>query len=256
MRTLLRERSFPVEEIRYFASARSAGSTLPWGEDEVAVENAATADFTGLDIALFSCGATASKTLAPRVAAAGAIVVDNSSAWRMDPEVPLVVPEVNSDALGSIPKGIVGNPNCTVMVAMPPLKPLHDRAGLRRLVVSTYQACSGAGLAGVAELDEQAQKVAPGAAALTFDGSAIEYPPSVKFPGPIAFNVLPVAGKLVDDGSGETDEEQKWRNEARQDPRPTGPRHLLHVCASARLHGPLQCHQRRVRAAHLTAGGP
>ncbi|MFZ0170261.1 MAG: aspartate-semialdehyde dehydrogenase, partial [Acidimicrobiales bacterium] len=157
-----------------------------------------------------------SRELAPRVAAAGAIVIDNSSAWRMDPDVPLVVPEVNAEALASVPKGIVGNPNCTTMVAMPVLKPLHDLAGLRRVVVATYQACSGAGLAGVAELDEQAQKVAPEAAALTFDGSAVEFPPSVKFPASIAFNVLPIAGKIVDDGNGETDEEQKWRNEARK----------------------------------------
>ncbi len=216
MRSVLAERGFPVEEIRYFASARSAGRTLPWGDGYVIVEDTETADFAGLDIALFSCGGAASRVLAPRVVAAGAIVIDNSSAWRMDPDVPLVVPEVNAEALASIPKGIVGNPNCTTMVAMPVLKPLHDLAGLRRVVISTYQACSGSGLAGVAELDEQAQKVAPEAVALTFDGSAVSFPPSSKFPGPIAFNVLPIAGKLVDDGAGETDEEQKWRNEARK----------------------------------------
>jgi aspartate-semialdehyde dehydrogenase len=216
MRTILVERRFPVEEIRFFASSRSAGRSLPWKGKEVVVEDATAADFTGLDIALFSCGGAASRELAPVVAAAGAVVVDNSSAWRMDPDVPLVVPEVNRGALASIPKGIVGNPNCTTMVAMPVLKPLHDAAGLRRVVVATYQACSGAGLAGVAELDEQVQKVAPEAAALTFDGSAVAFPPPAKFPGPIAFNVLPVAGKPVDDGLGETDEEQKWRNEARK----------------------------------------
>ena len=216
MRSILAERNFPVDEIRYFASARSAGRTLPWRDADVVVEDVATADFSGLEIALFSCGGAASRELAPRVTAAGAIVIDNSSAWRMDPDVPLVVPEVNAEALASVPKGIVGNPNCTTMVAMPVLKPLHDLAGLRRVVVATYQACSGAGLAGVAELDEQAQKVAPEAAALTFDGSAVEFPPSVKFPASIAFNVLPIAGKIVDDGNGETDEEQKWRNEARK----------------------------------------
>jgi aspartate-semialdehyde dehydrogenase len=216
MRSILVERRFPVSEIRYFASARSAGRTLPWGDLDVVVEDASVADFSGLDIALFSCGGAASRELAPRVVAAGAVVIDNSSAWRMDPEVPLVVPEVNRDALASIRKGIVGNPNCTTMVAMPVLKPLHDAAGLRRVVIATYQACSGAGLEGVAELDEQAQKVAPAAAALTFDGSAVDYPPSVKFPGPIAFNVLPVAGNLLDDGSGETSEERKWRDEARK----------------------------------------
>ena len=216
MRSILADRNFPVDEIRYFASARSAGRTLPWADREIVVEDAAMADFSGLEIALFSCGGAASRELAPIVAAAGAIVIDNSSAWRMDPGVPLVVPEVNREALGSIPKGIVGNPNCTTMVAMPVLKPLHDRAGLRRVVIATYQACSGAGLAGVAELDEQVQKVAPEAAALTFDGSAVQFPAPAKFPAPIAFNVIPLAGNLVDDGSGETDEEQKWRNEARK----------------------------------------
>jgi aspartate-semialdehyde dehydrogenase len=216
MRSILVERDFPIEEVRFFASARSAGRTLPWRDTEITVEDAAEADFSGLDIALFSCGGTTSKVLAPRVAAAGAIVIDNSSAWRMDPDVPLVVPEVNAEALASIPKGIVGNPNCTTMVAMPVLKPLHDAAGLRRITISTYQACSGAGLAGVAELDEQAQKVAPDGALLTFDGSAVEYPPSVKFPAPIAFNVIPLAGNLLDDGSDETDEELKWRREAQK----------------------------------------
>lgn len=216
MRSILADRNFPVDEIRYFASARSAGRTLPWTDQEIVVEDAATADFSGIEIALFSCGGTASRELAPRVAAAGAIVIDNSSAWRMDPDVPLVVPEVNAAALGSIPKGIVGNPNCTTMVAMPVLKPLHDVAGLRRVVIATYQACSGAGLAGVAELDEQVQKVASEAASLTFDGSAVVFPAAVKFAGPIAFNVIPVAGTIVDDESGETDEEQKWRNEARK----------------------------------------
>src|SRR5579872_387545 len=216
MRSILAQRKFPVDEIRFFASSRSAGRRLAWKDAEVVVEDVEGADYAGLDLALFSCGGAASHVLAPVVAAAGATVVDNSSAWRMDPDVPLVVPEVNREALASIPKGIVGNPNCTTMVAMPVLKPLHDAAGLRRVVVSTYQACSGAGLAGVAELDEQAQKVAPEAAALTFDGAAVEYPPASKFPGPIAFNVLPLAGKLVDDGLAETDEEQKWRNEARK----------------------------------------
>ncbi len=215
MRSVLAERDFPADSVRFFASSRSAGRTLPWAGD-VVVEDVVGADFTGIDIALFSCGGQASLELAPRVAAAGAIVIDNSSAWRMDPEVPLVVPEVNSEALSSIPKGIVANPNCTTMVAMPVLKPLHDRAGLRRVVVSTYQAVSGAGLAGTAELDEQIRKVADNAAALAHDGRAVEMPPPVKFLEPIAFNVIPVAGRLVDDGSLETDEEQKWRNESRK----------------------------------------
>jgi aspartate-semialdehyde dehydrogenase len=216
MRALLAERDFPCASVRFFASARSVGRTLPWRDKQVAVEDASSADFAGLDIALFSCGASASKVLAPQVAAAGAIVVDNSSAWRMDADVPLVVPEANAHELDSIPKGIVGNPNCTTMVAIPVLKPLHDLAGLRRVVVATYQAVSGSGLAGVAELDEQVQKVGAEAAALTFDGGALEYPEPSAFAGPIAFNVLPIAGSIVEDGSGETNEEQKYRHECRK----------------------------------------
>ncbi len=216
MRTLLVERNFPVDEIRYFASSRSAGTTLDWKGADIVVEDAETADFSGIDIALFSAGKTTALALAPRVAAAGAIVVDNSSAWRMDPDVPLVVPEVNAHALDSIPKGIVANPNCTTMVFMPVMKPLDLEAGLRSLVVSTYQAVSGGGLAGVAELDEQIQKTASSAASLTFDGRSVEFPPAKKFPKTIAFNVVPLAGSLVDDGSEETDEEQKLRNESRK----------------------------------------
>jgi len=202
--------------VRFFASARSAGGTLRWNGDDVVVEDVIGADFTGMDIALFSCGAKTSLDLAPRVAGAGAIVIDNSSAWRMDPEVPLVVPEVNREALDSIPKGIVANPNCTTMVAMPVLKPLDKLAGLRRIVASTYQAVSGAGLAGTSELDEQVRKVADGAAALAHDGNAVDLPAPVKFPAPIAFNVIPLAGQSVDDGSGETSEEQKFRDESRK----------------------------------------
>ncbi|HET6950749.1 MAG TPA: aspartate-semialdehyde dehydrogenase, partial [Acidimicrobiales bacterium] len=195
---------------------RSAGRTLPWRDCDVVVEDADTADYAGLDVVLFSAGGATSKALAPRVAAAGATVIDNSSAWRMDPDVPLVVSEVNPGALAGTRKGIVANPNCTTMVAMPVLAPLHRAAGLTRLVVSTYQATSGAGLAGVAELDEQVRKVADGAAALAFDGRAVEFPPPRVFPGTIAFNVLPMAGSLVDDGAGETDEEHKLRNESRK----------------------------------------
>ena len=216
MRTLLVERDFPVDEIRYFASSRSAGTTLDWKGTDIVVEDSETADFSGIDIALFSAGKATALALAPRVAAAGAIVVDNSSAWRMDPDVPLVVPEVNAHALDSIPKGIVANPNCTTMVFMPVMKPLDIEAGLRALVVSTYQAVSGGGLAGVAELDEQIQKTASGAASLTFDGRSVAFPPAKKFPKTIAFNVVPLAGSLVDDSSEETDEEQKLRNESRK----------------------------------------
>ena len=216
MRAILEERAFPLDELRLFASARSAGRTIPWAGGEVVVEDAATADWSGLDIALFSAGGATSKELAPTVAAAGAVVIDNSSAWRMDPEVPLVVAEVNGHTVSARPKGIIANPNCTTMAAMPVLGPLHRAAGLQRLIVSTYQAVSGGGLAGVAELDEQAKKVVDRAAELTFDGRAVEYPPHQKFPAPIAFNVVPKAGSIVDDGRDETDEEQKLRNETRK----------------------------------------
>jgi aspartate-semialdehyde dehydrogenase len=216
MRRLLVERSFPVDEIRFFASARSAGRALPWNDGEVTVEDAALADYSGLDVALFSAGKYASKDLAPDVAAAGAIVIDNSSAWRMDPDVPLVVSEVNPHELERIPKGIVANPNCTTMAFMAVLAPLHREAGLRRIVVSTYQAVSGSGGEGVDELDEQQRKVSDRAAALTFDGRAVDFPTPNKYVAPIAFNVLPMAGSIVDDGAGETDEEQKMRHESRK----------------------------------------
>ena len=216
MRSVLAERRFPADEVRFYASARSAGRRLPWAGGELAVEEASAAEGAGLDLALMSIGAAASRELAPRLAASGAVVVDNSSAWRMDPEVPLVVPEVNADALGAIAKGIVANPNCTTMVAMPVLAPLHREAGLRRLVVSTYQAVSGAGGSGVAELEEQLVKTAERAAALAFDGAAVEYPPPSVFAGPVAHNVLPLAGRLVEDGSEETNEEQKLRDETRK----------------------------------------
>jgi aspartate-semialdehyde dehydrogenase len=216
MRDVLAQRAFPVADIRFFASARSAGRTLPWQGADVTVEDADTADYAGLDIVLFAAGKFASKALAPRVAGTGAIVVDNSSAWRMDPEVPLVVSEVNPGELDDLPKGIVANPNCTTMAAMPPLAALHRAAGLKRLVISTYQATSGAGLPGVAEMDEQVRKAADGAAALTFDGGAVDMGTPTVFPAPVAFNVVPLAGSIVDDGSGETDEEQKLRNESRK----------------------------------------
>ncbi len=216
VRRLLAERAFPVDEIRFFASARSAGTTLSWEGVDVRVEDAAAADPTGLDLAIFSAGGATSKEQSPRFAAAGVTVIDNSSAWRMDPDVPLVVAEVNGAQVHNAPKGIIANPNCTTMAAMPVLKPLHDEADLRRLVVSTYQAVSGAGLAGVDELDEQVRAVADKAAALTHDGQAVTFPQPVKFARPIAYNVLPLAGSIVDDGEFETDEEKKLRNESRK----------------------------------------
>jgi len=217
VRQLLDERDFPVAEIRYFASARSAGTTLPWRGAEIVVEDAETADPAGLDIAIFSAGATTSTAQAPRFAAAGVLVIDNSSGFRMDPDVPLVVSEVNPHAIAQATKGIVANPNCTTMAAMPVLKVLHEEAGLQRLIVSTYQAVSGAGLAGGEELLQQARAaVAQDAMALVHDGSAVEFPAPVKFPRTIAFDVIPLAGSIVDDGEYETDEEKKLRNESRK----------------------------------------
>jgi aspartate-semialdehyde dehydrogenase len=216
LRSVLAERSFPLDDIRYFASARSAGSLLPWAGRDVVVEDAATADFAGIDIALCSTGAPASREIVPRLTASGALVIDNTSAWRMDPEVPLVVSEVNPEALASIPKGIVANPNCTTMVAMAPLKALHDEAGLRRIVVSTYQAVSGQGGLGVSELAEQLVKTAHSIDDLVTDPAKVDFPEPVAFVAPIAHNVLPMAGKLVGDDTGETDEEQKFRNESRK----------------------------------------
>jgi aspartate-semialdehyde dehydrogenase len=216
VRELLAARGFPVAELRLFASARSAGSTLPWGGTEITVEDASTADPAGLDIAIFSAGATTSRAQAPRFADAGVTVIDNSSAYRRDPDVPLIVSEVNPHALGEIRKGIIANPNCTTMAAMPVLKPLHDEAGLVRIVASTYQAVSGSGVAGVEELDTQVKAVVDKATELAHDGSAVPFPDPVKYVAPIAFNVLPMAGSVVDDGSFETDEEQKLRNESRK----------------------------------------
>lgn len=222
MRKLLAERDFPIDEIRFFASERSAGKMLEFGGQDVVVEDAATADPSGLDIALFSAGATMSKLQAPRFADAGVTVIDNSSAWRNDPSIPLVVSEVNP---GDIPaaegpggRGIIANPNCTTMVAMPVLKPLHDEAGLIRLQISTFQAVSGSGLAGVHELHSQAEAVVDRADELTHDGSAVEFPPSKVYSAPIAFNVLPHAGDFahVDELGDETVEEIKLRNESRK----------------------------------------
>jgi aspartate-semialdehyde dehydrogenase len=216
MRAILAERAVPVDELRLFASTRSAGRTLEWDGRPITVEDAATADYSGLDVVLFSAGGATSRELAPQVAAAGAVVIDNSSAWRMDADVPLVVAEVNPEAVADRPKGIIANPNCTTMAAMPVLAPLHRAAGLERLVVSTYQAVSGAGLSGVAELDGQVRKGVEHAAELTFDGGAVDLGTPDKFARPIAFNVVPLAGSIVDDGRDETDEEQKLRNETRK----------------------------------------
>ncbi|HUG49521.1 MAG TPA: aspartate-semialdehyde dehydrogenase [Terrimesophilobacter sp.] len=217
VRRLLVERDFPVGSIRFFASSRSAGTTLPWKGRDIVVEDAEVADPAGLDIAIFSAGAGTSRVQAPRFAAAGVLVIDNSSAFRMDPDVPLVVSEVNPDAIGQARKGIIANPNCTTMAAMPVLKVLHDEAGLERLIVSTYQAVSGAGLAGGQELLDQATAaVAQHTIGLVHDGASVDFPAAQTFPRTIAFDVVPMAGSLVDDGLGETDEEKKLRNESRK----------------------------------------
>ncbi|NPD04726.1 aspartate-semialdehyde dehydrogenase [Nocardioides sp. zg-1308] len=219
MRQILLERDFRADQVRFFASSRSAGTVLPFGDRDITVEDAATADPAGLDIALFSAGATTSRALVPRFVDAGVIVVDNSSAFRKDPDIPLVVSEVNPDAMAPVieaGRGIVANPNCTTMAAMPVLKALHDEAGLSRLIVSTYQAVSGSGVAGVEELARGVEAAGDKARELAYDGSAITFPEPATYVEPIAYNVLPLAGSIVDDGLGETDEEQKLRNESRK----------------------------------------
>ncbi len=214
MQEILAERKFPVGTLRLFASARSAGKRLDWQGTDILVEDAAEANYRGLDIVFFSAGGSTSKELAPRVAEAGAVVIDNSSAWRSDPDVPLIVSEVNAHALASVPKGIIANPNCTTMAAMPVLKPLHDAAGLSRLIASTYQAVSGAGLAGVAELEGQLHRTSADSAKLAFDGTAVDYPEPKKWAMPIAHNVIPFNHILAEEGY--TDEEIKLRNESRK----------------------------------------
>jgi aspartate-semialdehyde dehydrogenase len=214
MLSILNERAFPLKSLRLFASSRSVGKRVRWLDESISVEDAEKATFNGLDIVFFSAGADTSRQIAPRVAAAGAVVIDNSSAWRGDPDVPLVVAEVNSHALESIPKRLIANPNCTTMAAMPVLKPLHASSGLRRLVVSTYQAVSGAGIAGVQELESQVQAAATRSSALMRDGAAIELPPTKKWPVPITFNVVPLNYKVMEDGY--TEEEIKLRDESRR----------------------------------------
>jgi len=218
MREILAERSFPIRELRLFATARSAGTAVEFAGETIVIEDVETADPAGIDVALFSAGATGSRAHAPRFAEAGAIVIDNSSAWRMDPEVPLVVSEVNPHAIAAARKGIIANPNCTTMAAMPVLKVLDAEAGLERLIVSTYQAVSGSGIAGAEELLGQVEGVlAQGdTLRLVHDGSAIDFPQPEKYIAPIAFDVIPFAGSLVDDGLNETDEEKKLRNESRK----------------------------------------
>lgn len=216
MRTLLEERAFPAANIRLFATSRSAGTQLTFRGQQVTVEDVEGANLAGIDIAVFSAGGAASRKYAPRFAEAGAVVVDNSSAWRRDEQVPLVVSEVNPEDIQNRPKGIIANPNCTTMAAMPTVKVLHDLFGLETLVASSYQAVSGSGRAGVTELSSQLRASIDECEALALDGAAIQFPEPKTYVRPIAFNAVPVAGSFVDDGSGETDEEQKLRNESRR----------------------------------------
>ncbi|AEX71235.1 aspartate-semialdehyde dehydrogenase [Corynebacterium diphtheriae] len=219
MRSILEERDFPLDTIRFFASARSAGTTLPYKGQEVEVEDLALQteeSLAGIDIALFSAGGGTSKQYAPLFAAAGATVVDNSSAWRKDDEVPLIVSEVNPDAKNDVVKGIIANPNCTTMAIMPVVKALHDAAGVTKLHVSSYQAVSGSGLAGVETLIKQVAEIGDRAVELVHDGSLLAPEDLGPYVAPIAFNALPFAGNLVEDGAEETDEEQKLRNESRK----------------------------------------
>ena len=215
LREILEQRQFPADSVRFFASERSAGKSLPWRGREIPVENAETADPAGLDLAIFSAGATASRALAPKFAASGVIVVDNSSAWRMDPDVPLVVSEVNPDAVARRAKGIIANPNCTTMAAMPILKPLDLEAGLIRLVGSTYQAVSGGGQAGIDTLAAEVESAGGKAPALAFNGEAIVFPAPREFVRTVAYDVLPYAGSYAGD-EGWTDEELKFINESRK----------------------------------------
>ncbi|WP_300679897.1 aspartate-semialdehyde dehydrogenase [Nocardioides sp.] len=219
MRQILAERNFPVDTIRFFSSPKSAGTVLTYEGRDVVVEDASTADPSGLDVALFSAGATASRALAQKFVDAGVIVVDNSSAFRKDPSIPLVVSEVNPEAAAAVieaGRGIIANPNCTTMAAMPVLKPLHEAAGLKRLVVSTYQAVSGSGIAGVSELADAVAFAGDKARELAYDGEAVAFAEPGVYKRTIAYNVLPFAGNLVEDGLNETDEEQKLRNESRK----------------------------------------
>ena len=214
-RQILIERKFQADSVRFFATSRSAGKTIQFGTQEIVIEDTATADFSGIDIALFSAGATMSKQYAPQVVAAGAIVVDNSSGWRLNDDVPLVVSEVNPEDIDKAPLGIIANPNCQTMAVMPVLKALHDAAGLMRFRATTYQAVSGSGVKGVRTLQDQVADLgnAPG---LQFDGRLDDHSDLGPYVAPIAFNAVPIAGSLVDDGFGETDEEIKMRNESRK----------------------------------------
>jgi aspartate-semialdehyde dehydrogenase len=213
---ILEARDFPVEgDPVLLASARSAGRTLRWRGRDVTVQEVSAEAFEGVEVALFSAGASRSREWAPVAAAAGATVVDNSSAWRQDPDVPLVVAEVNPDAVAVRPKGVIANPNCTTMALMVPLKPLHDAFGLVSMVVSSYQAAGGAGQSGIDELLATHAAFEGRAAELQHDGAAAEASvATTTFARPIAYNVVPFIGSYRDDRY--TDEERKLVDESRK----------------------------------------
>jgi aspartate-semialdehyde dehydrogenase len=211
MREQLRKRDFPADEVVLFASERSAGKVV----DGLTVQPLRDDTVGGFDVALLSAGGSTSKAWAEKFAAGGAVVVDNSSAWRMDPDVPLIVSEVNPDALDDARKGIVANPNCTTMVVMLPAKALHDRFGLTDMVATSFQAAGGAGQKGIDELAGQVAPLASDVDALVSDGAAaarkVEHSVHANT---LAFNVVPLLGTLNDEGY--TDEEMKLQNESRK----------------------------------------
>lgn len=217
MLDILHERSFPAAEIVPVASARSAGRLVAYGDGQLPVQVLAGSVFDGIDLVLLDTPDDVAREWAPVAAAAGAIVVDNSAAWRMDDDVPLVCPEVNAAALEGAQKGIVASPNCTTLGVVLPLGALHGRFGLERVIVSSYQSASGAGRAGVEELTDQVAKLAGDPAAVealghgTGDGLL---PPPQAFPAPLAYNVVPRAGSLRDNGY--TSEEMKLVAETRK----------------------------------------
>ncbi len=216
MRRLLEQRDFPMDGApKLLASARSAGSTLEFAGAPVVIEELTADAFADVDLALFSAGGARSLEFAPAAVAAGAVVVDNSSAYRMDDEVPLVVAEVNPDDVDNRPKGIIANPNCTTMVLMLPAKALHDAFGLVDVVATSYQAAGGAGQAGMAELIDQSRALAADPDLLRAEGAKAEASVEASsFSRAIAFNTLPHCGNFLDDRY--TDEEHKLVNESRK----------------------------------------
>jgi aspartate-semialdehyde dehydrogenase len=205
MLNILAEREFPVDEIAVLASRKSLGTEVSFGDKTLQTKDLATFDFTGWDIALFAIGSGPTKEFAPKAAASGCVVIDNSSLYRYDPQVPLVVPEVNADAvLGYAKKNIIANPNCSTAQMVVALKPLHDRARIKRVVVSTYQSVSGAGKDGMDELWDQTKSIY----------NPTDDKPARKFTKQIAFNVIPHIDSFMEDGS--TKEEWKMVAETKK----------------------------------------